>query len=393
MAIAYFDCFAGAAGDMIVASLIDAGADVASLQRHVATLRLTGYELATSRVMRGGMAGTRFDVLVSEGAEQPHRHLSDILSIISQADLPPRAADRATRVFRKLASAEAQVHGIGIEEVHFHEVGAIDSIVDIVGACVAMELLGIEHVFCSAIPTGSGTVHSEHGLLPVPAPATAKLLIGAPTSDIDIRGEATTPTAAALLTELVESYGPVPAMEVSAVGYGAGTRDNGPLPNLLRVFVGKPSPAGQVDSVIELSANLDDCTGEIVGATLEKLLAAGCLDAWITPIQMKKSRPAWKLSVICSPSDVQRAEEIIFSETTTFGLRRHTASRSRLDRKHVTVSTRFGPIRIKVGRRDGVAVIASPEYSDCQTAADAHHVSLREVQAAAQQAYRTREVR
>jgi hypothetical protein len=389
VAIAYFDCFAGAAGDMIVGSLIDAGADLVALKAQLAGLQVGGYEMSADRVMRGGLAGTKFDVRLDE-ASQPRRHLSDIIEAIAGAGLPARAAERASRVFRRLAEAEAQVHNVAVEEVHFHEVGAVDSIVDVVGACLAMEQLGIDRVFCSPIPTGGGTVDTSHGLLPVPAPATARLLVGAAIADAHIEGEATTPTAAALLTELAEAYGPVPAMRLEAIGWGAGTRDTPAGPNLLRVFVGQADADGQTDSVVEISANLDDCTGEVLGATVEKLLAAGCLDAWVTPAYMKKSRPAWVLSVLCDPSDAARAEDIIFAETTTFGLRRRTASRSKLDREHVTVSTRFGPIRIKVGRRAGRELTASPEFADCRAAADAHHASLRDVQEAARRAYEDR---
>ena len=388
MTLAYFDCFAGSGGDMIVAALIDAGADLEAIRAEIGKLGVPGVRLEAEPVRRCGMAARHFRVH-DDAHDHAHRHLGDIVALIDAASLPERAADRARRVFRRLAEAEAAVHGIGVQEVHFHEVGAVDSIVDIVGACVALELLGVDRVICSPIAVGSGWIQCDHGRLPVPAPATARLLVGAPTRGTDIAGEATTPTAAALLTTLAESFGPMPSMHVAAVGCGAGTRDSEQLPNVLRVFLGEPDGAGGADTVIELSANLDDCTGEVLGATIEKLLAAGCLDAWATPAVMKKSRPAWVLSALCSPADAAEAERLIFTETTTFGVRRRTCTRTKLLRRHETVETPYGPVRIKLGERDGRAVTASPEFEDCRRAAEAHHVSVRHVMAAAETLYRT----
>ena len=387
MAIAYFDCFAGAGGDMIVAALLDAGADLDELRGQLSCLDLEGYSLRTEMVTRGGIAGRRFIVDVEE-RDHPHRHLSGILALIDGASLPQRPADRARRIFTRLAQAESQVHNITIEQVHFHEVGAVDSIVDVVAACLAMELLHVERIYCSPIALGSGTIECSHGTLPVPAPATARLVVGASVVSGNISGEATTPTAAGVLTTLAESYGPAPAMTPASIGHGAGTRESGPLPNLLRVYVGEPDDDGAVDSVVELSANLDDCSGEIVAATIDALLAGGSLDAWATPVVMKKSRPAWVLSVLCRPADVEAAERIVFSETTTFGIRRHTCRRSKLERTWQTVETPYGPIRVKLGRRGGRTVTASPEFSDCLSAAQAHGTSAKEVYQAAAAAWR-----
>jgi len=308
--------------------------------------------------------------------------------MIAQAGLPARAAERAAAVFTRLARAEAQVHGIGEEEVHFHEVGAIDSIADVVGACLALELLGIDRVVCSPIPVGRGVVRCDHGEFPVPAPATAELLRGVPAFAGGVEGEATTPTAAAVLVTLAEAFGPLPGMEVRSVGYGAGSRDGGALPNVLRVFLGVPSGEGEVDTVYELSANLDDCTGEVIAAAIGRLLPAGCLDAWAAPVVMKKSRPAWILHALCAPGDLEEIERIVLTETTTFGVRRRLCQRRKLRRAHETVETPYGPIRVKVGRLDGRAVTASPEFADCDAAAEAHHVPVREVQAAAAAAWR-----
>ncbi|MDY6913870.1 MAG: nickel pincer cofactor biosynthesis protein LarC [Planctomycetota bacterium] len=384
--LSYFDCFSGAGGDMIVGALLDAGCDIELLRSGLAGLKLPGFEIDAEKVQRGGLAGMQFRVNVSTG-RQPRRNLDDILSLIAAADLPPRAADRAGRIFTRLAEAEAKVHNIAVNEVHFHEVGAVDSIVDIVAACLSLEILAVDRVVCSPIPIGSGTVPSGHGTLPLPSPATAELLIGARTACSDLAGERTTPTAAAVLTVLSESYGPPPAMDLAAVGYGAGTRDEPDVPNLLRVLIGSQTADGTADNLVELSANVDDCTGEVIGAALEKLLSAGCADAWATPIFMKKSRPAWTVSVLCAECDVPAAERILYAETTTFGIRRRPCARSKLTRRHETVETAYGPIRIKTGLRGEEIMTASPEFSDCLRAAEAHHAAVKEVIAAARAVY------
>jgi len=405
MALAYFDCFAGSGGDMIVAALLDAGADIGVIREHIARLNVEGLELSARCVRRNGLRGTHFSVEEhgrpaeghggqDESAHQHHhrrRGLSDVLSLIGAAALPDRAAERARAIFRRLAEAEAKVHGIGVEEVHFHEVGAVDSIVDILGACLAMEQFGIDRVLCSPIALGGGTITCAHGELPVPAPATAELVVGATAVTGGIDGEATTPTAAAVLTTLAESFGPMPAIRVTAVGWGAGTREGGRLPNLLRVFIGELDCAGSADAAVELSANIDDCTGEVLGSTLDKLLLAGCMDAWASPIIMKKSRPAWLVSALCSPADEAEAARILLSETTTFGLRRRACQRTKLERRFETVETRYGPIRVKVGLLAGREMTASPEFEDCRRAAQTHHVPVREVLAEAATQYRRRE--
>jgi len=386
MTLAYFDCFAGAAGDMIVGALLDAGADFAAIERAVGRLGIERISLSAEKVSRKGLAGTLFRVAVDR-TPQPQRHLSDIVSLIDAADLPGAAGERTKAIFRKLAEAEAAVHQTDIESVHFHEVGAVDSIVDIVATCVALEVLGVERVECSPMTLGRGTVTCEHGELPAPAPATARLLVGVPTVWGEIAGEATTPTAAATLTTLAESYGPMGAMEISAVGYGAGTRETGKLPNMLRVFLGRACRDASADSVMELSANIDDCSGELIGATIERLLSAGAMDAWAAPIYMKKSRPAWVLSAICRPGDAEEMQRLIMSETTTFGVRQRMCRRSMLQRRWEAVETRYGPIRMKVGTAGGQTVTVMPEFEDCRTAAEAHHVAIKTVQLAAWAAF------
>ena len=389
MKLAYFDCFAGVAGDMIVGALLDAGCDFDAVAAELARLKLPAVAVAAEKVTRGGLTGTKFEVKVDRG-DARHRPLEEILSLIGSAGLPGRSAERAKAVFSRLAEAEAKVHGMDVQQVRFHEIGAADSIMDIVAAGVALELLGIERIVCSPIPTGSGTVQTAHGLLPVPAPATAELLTAARTAagPPEFACEVTTPTGAAVMTTLAESFGPAPGMDIEAVGYGAGSRDDLPLPNLLRVFIGAPAEDGEADTVVELSANLDDCTGEVIGAAIERLMSAGCLDAWASPIYMKKSRPAWMLSALCAPAGAARAEEIIFAETTTLGVRRRICRRSKLARRQVTVETAYGPVRVKVSARGGRELTASPEFADAQAAAEAHGVPVREVIAAALTQYR-----
>ncbi len=277
--------------------LLDAGASFAALEAELAKLRLEGYRLSASPVRRGGIGATQF-VVETTGHEHHHRRLGDILEMIDRSALAPTAAARAKAIFTRLGQAEAKVHRISVEEVHFHEVGAVDSIIDIVGAAIALDLLGVGEVVCSPIPPGSGTVQCAHGLLPVPAPATAELLAGAKVAASELPGEVTTPTGAAILTTLAAAYGPLPAMDLQAVGCGAGMRQEGDLPNVLRVFIGRRDDLGQADSVVELSANLDDCTGEVIGATIAALLEMGCLDAWAAPVYMKKNRPAVVLSAV-----------------------------------------------------------------------------------------------
>jgi uncharacterized protein (TIGR00299 family) protein len=387
MSVAYFDCFAGAGGDMIVGALLDAGADFTELKTALGTLEIGNCALSAETVCRGGLSVTMFRVC-SEEQHPPHRDLAVILEMIDGTSLSQRVKERVKGIFTRLAEAEAKVHRIDVKEVTFHEVGAIDSIMDVVGACIALELLGIDRIFSSPIPVGSGTFACDHGVLPAPAPATMELLIGAQTAQSDLPGEITTPTAAAVLTTLAESYGPIPAMNVKAVGYGAGTRETEAVPNVLRAIVGDLSEAGNADSVVELSANIDDTTGEILGATIERLLASGCLDAWAAPVFMKKSRPAWTLFALCGEADTEQAQRIIFEETTTFGVRRRIMTRSKLLREYVTVETEYGPVRIKIGRFGNQEITASPEFADARAAAQAHGVAIRQVIAAAEAAYR-----
>lgn len=388
MRVAYVDCFSGASGDMLLGACVANGVPLEELREALAGLPVSGYELREETVSRGAITGTRVHVELAD-QHQPHRHLNHILDIIGKSTLSDRVKEHSSRTFRALAEAEAAVHGSTVEGVHFHEVGAVDAIVDVVGAVLALELLGIDEVLCSPIPVGSGTVECDHGTLPVPAPATVELLEGVPIAASEEVGELTTPTAAAVLTTLARGFGPLPDMTLRNSGCGAGSREGRTRPNLLRVLIGDAADQGDVDQITVLETNLDDVSPEVVGHCIERLLREGARDAYAVPIQMKKSRPGVLLTVLCGGDQVSAMERILFAETTTFGIRRQTAQRTKLRRRHETVTTPFGELRIKVGERAGL-VTFSPEYEDCKAAAETHRVPLREVIAAANAAWTAR---
>lgn len=389
MRYGYFDCFNGVAGDMILGALIDAGCPLDTLRAIVAKLSLPGVKLTAERVQRHGLAATHVRVDVEASSQKAHRHLPEIVRIIDQAKLEPKVAQNAKAVFQRLAEAEAHAHGIAIEEVHFHEVGADDAIVDIVCTCAGLAVLGIERITSSPIPTGSGTVTCAHGVLPVPAPATARLLRGIPVTGGDEVGELTTPTGAALLTTLSDDFGPMPAMTIEAVGSGAGIREGQTRANILRLFIGEgTSPdAGELDTVTVLETQVDDATGQSLAYACERLLEAGALDAYIVPIIMKKGRPGQLLTTVCRPRDVHLLVSLIFAETSTFGVRQYETRRTKLTRRHVTVETSYGPIRVKLGEHGGKIARAWPEYEDCAAAARKAGVPLQDIQQEALRAW------
>jgi uncharacterized protein (TIGR00299 family) protein len=390
MKLAYFDCFAGAGGDMIVGALIDAGADADALRSGLSKLRLDGYSLDIARVTHQGFAASRFHVRIDSPSKQPHRHLAHVVEILNKSGLSDRTRGAAIRVFERLASAEAAVHGTTIDKVHFHEVGAVDAIVDVVGAVLGLELLGVERVFCSPVPLGSGSITCSHGVMPVPAPATAKLLEGVPVVAGVGEGELTTPTAAAVLTTLASEFGPIPQMTLASVGYGAGSREGQGMPNLLRVLVGTAATSnGDIDEITVLETSVDDATPEVLGYCMERLLSEGALDAYAVPIQMKKWRTGVLLTVLCRVEEAPTMERILFAESTTFGIRRRRTERVRLARRHESVSTAFGEVRMKIGEWEN-SLSVSPEFEDCRRAALKHQVPLREVIAAANAAWATR---
>jgi uncharacterized protein (TIGR00299 family) protein len=374
----HFDCFSGISGDMTLAALLDAGVDAEAVRAGLASLGLP-IRVEVDKVRKGGFAATQ--VAIEAPEEHVHRHLPDVEEILNRGQLTPAQRELALRIFRRLAEAEAAAHGIAVEKVHFHEVGALDSIADIAGVALALNLLGVERITSRSVPTGCGTVQCAHGLMPIPAPATAALLKGIPLAPSTIKAELTTPTGAAILATVVDEWIEQPVMTIERIGHGAGQRDFLEQPNLLRVFVGEmqeTANAAERDRVWMLETNLDDVPAEIIGYCFDQLFAAGALDVFTTPIQMKKNRPGVLLSVLAAESALPLLEAILFRETETFGIRRYPVERSKLRRETVTVETPWGPMRGKRGWRAGVEVF-TPEYDDCAQVARQHGIALREV--------------
>jgi len=385
MRIAYLDCFSGISGDMCLGALVDAGVPLDALRGALARLPLSGYELREQKVTRAGIAATRVVVELDESAPQPHRGLSDVLGIIRSGELPPEVAERSEAVFRALAEAEARVHGTDTEHVHFHEVGAVDAVCDVVGTVAGLHELGVERLAFSTVVLGGGTVRAAHGMLPVPAPATAELLRGLPTAGGPAQVELTTPTGAAILKALGEPSPCWPTMSIERVGYGAGGRELHQMPNVLRLAVGSAPGQGGVesDSVWVLQTNLDDMTGEELGYCAQKLMEEGALDVFTAPVQMKKGRPGVLLSVLCEPEQLHRMEWALWRHSSTLGLRRCLWQRSKLRRQRRTVQTPWGPVAVKLAFLGDEVVRSEPEYEDCRAAAEAHGVPLRDVYRAA----------
>jgi hypothetical protein len=380
----YFDCFAGASGDMILGALVAAGADARALREQLALLDVAGFEISFETVERSGISATH------------HRHLSAILKIIEGSRLSDAVKARASRIFERLGEAEARVHNVAVERIHFHEVGALDAIVDVVGACVGFELLGVERFVSSPLHVGSGTVEMAHGRFPVPPPAVVELLRDAPIYATDIKGELVTPTGAAIIsTVCAGEFGALPPMRVAASGYGAGTRQYKDFPNVLRVMIGETDEAVTTratatvasEKLLMIETNLDDASPQILGYTLERALALGALDCFLTPVQMKKNRPGVLVSILCRAAEREALTKLLFDETTTLGVRSYEVERRALGREFVIAQTEFGAINVKVGRRgDGSVCNVAPEYEDCRAAALGAGVPLQVVEAAARAA-------
>jgi uncharacterized protein (TIGR00299 family) protein len=388
MKLAYFDCFSGISGDMTLGALVDAGCAVEQLREGLRGLQVPGWDLTAEKVWKNGMAATYVKVLTED--QTKHRSLSAIMEILQKSRLAPAVREQAAAIFQKLGEAEARVHDVPLERIHFHEVGAVDAIVDIVGACIGFEVLGIEKFACSALNVGGGTAKMAHGVLPVPAPATARLLTGKPTYSNGVQKELVTPTGAAIVATLCDAFGPQPAMSVSAIGYGAGTADLEGQPNVLRIMVGEAAEktvAGFDEEIAVIEANLDDMNPQIYGYFLEKALGAGALDVYTTPVQMKKNRPGTLLTVLCKPQDTNTLMSLIFAETTTFGARTYRAQRRVLPREWVSVATEYGDVRIKVSRVNGRILHVAPEYDDCRKLAVEKNVPLQKVIAEAMRNY------
>jgi uncharacterized protein (TIGR00299 family) protein len=403
----YFDCFSGISGDMTIGALLDLGLDLEYLKAELKKLPVEGYDLRVSRVLRSNLSATKFDV-VMEGEGPNHKHTqhdhhhdhgkhshfhrkaSEILLMIQESSLNARSKRFATAIFTKLAISEGKVHDIPPEQVEFHEVGAVDSIVDTVGAAIGFDALAIERFLCSAINVGSGFIHCQHGIMPVPAPATADLLREATIYQKHAQTELVTPTGAAILAAVVERFGPMQGFATDRIGYGAGTKQFPDFPNCLRLMLGEERAAGsEVPSggVIVIEANIDDMTPQNFGYVTDKLLAAGALDVFTVPIQMKKGRPGHLLQVLAERDGFEVLSKIIFRETTTIGIRQHVVDRTTLQREFVEVETDYGKIKIKVSKLDGEVVNAAPEYEDCARVARDKGIPLKQIQALAMKSY------
>ncbi len=379
MRIAYFDCFSGISGDMVLGALVDTGVSVDALRHELAKLPVSGYELEAREVRRAGLRGCKLDVKLVEAAHSHGTTLASINRIIDESTLSDRVKETSKRIFQRLIEAEARAHGVAPEEAHLHEAGGIDALVDIIGAVVGMELLEVDEVHASAIAVGGGTIRVAHGTLPVPAPATAELLKEVPIVPGEVEAELTTPTGAAIVTTLASSFGLVPPGMIEKIGYGAGARDFEAGPNLLRLLLLQPQASATVDSVWVLETNLDDLSPEIVAYVSERLFALGAIEVFSQVVQMKKGRTGVLLSVLTDDAHKCELEEALFAETTTFGVRSYRVGRAKLAREIIEVEMELGKVKVKVGRRDGRVVSRSPEYEDCRRLAAARGVPLKEV--------------
>jgi hypothetical protein len=412
MTLAYLDLFCGLSGDMALGALVDAGLPLAELKRGLSKVALKGYTLSSRRVMKHAVSATKVDVTIKGEKQKPHSHehhshdhghahdhghdqdkghshtsLKDILALIRKSGLPAAVKETATDCFLRLGKVEGRIHGVDPMKVSFHEVGAVDSIIDIVGSCLGFHLLGVTEVYCSRVPIAHGEIQTRHGRLPNPGPAALGLLEGFPLVPVDIDREILTPTGAALLATFVREPGRFPDMTLTAIGWGAGEWDLPQRANVTRLLLGRSADPDESDAIYLVETNLDNVSGELVGYLFEKLFAAGAVDVYTTAIQMKKSRPGLKVSVLAAPSRRAAVEEVLLRETPTFGVRRALMERSKLGRSEVAVPTRYGRIRVKVGTLGGETLKAAPEYEDCRAAAEKHGVPLAKVAEAARAAW------
>jgi uncharacterized protein (TIGR00299 family) protein len=381
----YFDCFAGASGDMILGAMVAAGVDPNFLRQQLSLLRVSGFSIDFETVNRSGLSATY--ARVETAPEHKHRHLADIRQIIEQSGLSESVKQRSIRIFTRLAEAEARVHNEPVEHVHFHEVGALDAILDVVGAAICFDFLKIDRFVCSPLHVGSGMVQMAHGRFPIPPPAVAELLKGVPFYSGDLKGELLTPTGAAIITTVCNEYGPIPQMTTESTGYGAGTREYPDFPNVLRVFIGETESNLSDERLWMIETNLDDASPQIMGHVMERVLDSGALDCFFTPVQMKKNRPGVLLSVLCGPGQKEAVMKLLFMETTTLGVRSYQVERRALERTVVRVETQYGPIDVKVAHLDGRVVNEMPEFEQCREAAVKTDVPLKVVEDAARLAY------
>jgi len=381
----YFDCFAGASGDMILGALVSAGVEPRTLIEQLELLGVGGWQIDFEKVDRSGISATYAKVQTAH--EHAHRHLKDILKIIYDSRLDARVKDRAARIFSRLAEAEARVHNEPVEKIHFHEVGALDAIIDVCGSAIGFELLGIERFICSPLRVGSGMIDMAHGRFPIPPPAVVELLKGKPIYAGDIEGEFVTPTGAAIIASVCERFEAMPPMKIEATGYGAGARNPRGFPNALRVLVGETEGEVIDEHLLMIETNIDDMSPQLFGHVMDRAFELGALDCYLTQTQMKKNRPGILISILCRPSEREKFLQMLFAETTTIGARSYEVARRALARETIRVRTQFGEIDVKVARTDNGTVNAMPEFEQCRTAAQKAGVALREVQEAAQQAF------
>jgi len=382
----YFDCFAGASGDMILGALVAAGAEPRALVDQLQLLGVAGWKIDFETVDRSGISSTYARVQTPH--EHVHRHLSDILKIIYQSQLKQSIKDRAALIFSRLAEAESRVHNEPVENIHFHEVGAIDAIIDVCGAAIGFDLLGIEQFISSPLRVGYGMAQMAHGRFPIPPPAVAELLRDRPIYAGDVEGEFVTPTGAAIITAVCDRFENIPAMKIETTGYGAGTRNPEGFPNALRLLVGETETVANADeNLMMIETNIDDMSPQLFGYVMERAFELGALDCYLTQTQMKKNRPGSLISILCQPGDREKFLEMLFAETTTIGARTYEVQRRALLREVIRVETQFGAIDVKVARGNNGNVNAMPEFDQCRAAATAATVPLREVQEAARQAY------
>ena len=377
MKIAYFDCSSGIAGNMVLAALIEAGVAPSYLKKELKKLGIPHYALRVTKTKRGLISGTYVDVKF--GQEKHRRNLKDIIVIIKNSKLSKDVKQLSSRIFKRLANAEAKVHRIPINKVHFHEVGAVDAIIDIVGTAICLEKLGIEKAYCSPIPYGKGKIKHAHGILPIPAPATAELLKGIPTYQENVKGELVTPTGAAIITTIANDFIDTPRIRLEAIGNGAGSKIYPKLPNTLRVFIGETLIPTQKDTILQIESNIDDMDPKNLNKMIKKLVKAGALDAYISPIQMKKNRPAACLVALCIPEEREKILENIFSLTTTLGCRIFMVPREKLKKKFSKVKTKYGKAKIKIGLLGSAVKTIAPEYEDYKRIAKKHSIPIHKV--------------
>jgi len=379
MKILYFDCFSGVSGNMILGAMVDAGIDIKALKKELKKLDLHGYSLKVSKVKRKGIKGTKVDVIVDKKKHLHHTHYKDIKRLIERSKLPEKIKEDSLSIFKNIAEAEAKIHRTSVDNVHFHEVGAVDSIVDVVGTSICISLLNSDTILSSPINTGKGMVKTEHGLLPVPAPATTEMLKGFPSYSSDIEFELATPTGVGIITAMAKASNTIPVMKTNVIGYGAGSKDFSDSPNLLRIMIGEGYSPSEQDSITVIESNIDDMNPQFYDHIMNRIFDAGALDVFLTPIIMKKNRPAVKITLLSDNDNVNKLADILLKETTSFGLRMYKTERIKLEKEIKTVKTEYGSTKVKIGKKNGKIINIAPEYEDCKRIANERGISIREV--------------